>query len=85
MPKLPSFSQLDASDTVLLYKRRSNGTWRRLVRRRAYLFNFTRMCERFGTGTYLIRVVRRTGIYRLRCRITGGRVLTRQPWKAHYD
>ncbi len=85
MPDLISFSRFCASDIVMLYKRRLTGTWRRLVRRRVYRFNFTRMCERFGTGRYLIRVVHRKGVSHQRCRITGGQVLTRRPWKVHYD
>ncbi len=85
MSDLVSFSQFYGSDIVILYKRRSSGTWRRLVRCRVRRFNFTRMCEGFGTGRYLIRVVQRTNVVRLKCRITGGQVLMRRPWAVHRD
>lgn len=72
-------------DPVHLHKLRSNGAWRPLAYSRVGQFTLRKVCKRYGTGRYLIRVQQRTKVSRLKCRITGGQVLTRRPWKVQWD
>ena len=85
MSVLLRFSQFHTSDTVLLYKLRSNGAWRPLAYSRVGQFTLRKVCKRYGTGRYLIRVQQRTKVSRLKCRITGGQVHTRRPWKVQWE
>lgn len=85
MSHLLRFSRFHAWGSVHLYKLRSNGTWRHLWSSRLDRFTLGEMCKRYGTGRYLIRVEQSTKVSRLKCRITGGQVLTRRPWKVQWD
>ena len=85
MSNLPHGSRVNASDTVELYKGRSNSTWRLVARKTVVQFTVLQMCDRFGTGRYLLRVVQSARAYHLTCRVTGGQVITRQTWKVCWD
>jgi hypothetical protein len=85
MTNLLNFSQFCGSDIVFLYKLRSNGTWRHLWCSRVDQFTLGEVCKRYGTGRYLIRIGQKAKVSRLKCRITGGQVLTRRPWKVQWD
>lgn len=85
MTDLMSFSQFCGSDIVILYKQRSSGMWRPLAYSRVDRFTLRKVCKRYGSGRYLIRVQQGTKVSRLKCRITGGQVLTRRPWKVQWD
>ncbi|MGE0470917.1 MAG: hypothetical protein AB7L09_14985 [Nitrospira sp.] len=85
MSDLLRFSRFHALDTVLLYKLKPKGRWRPLQYSRVDQFTLREVCERYGTGRYLIRVQQGTKVSRLKCRITGGQVLRRRPWKVQWD
>ncbi len=85
MSDLLRSSRFHPWDPVHLYKLRLNGSWRHLWCSRVDRFTLGELCQRYGTGRYLIRVGHRIRVSRLKCRITGGQVLTRRPWKVQWD
>lgn len=85
MSHLLRFSRFHAWGSVRLYKLRSNGTWRHLWSSGLDRFTLGEMCKRYGAGRYLIRVEQSMKVSRLKCRVTGGQVLTRRPWKVQWD
>jgi hypothetical protein len=82
MGKSIGFSQtlFDDHTTMLLYRLYPDRAPRYLTNLTVRQFDLMRMCERYGTGRYLVCIKHRGRMIQKRCQITGEHVITTRRW-----